>query len=239
MKRYRATTKGGSPIISVWADDEEEARARIREQLAYPGRRPFLRQWEESGEIIEAGTEPTLKIGLVACSKAKASRPAPARELYQGRLFGLAAAYAEQTCDNWYILSAKHGLVHPGSILEPYDVSLHDMDTGKRRRWADDILNTLRSAGYLPSTRHRSLCLPPSTSWVVLAGRRYREFLIPGLTGDVETPLAGLGIGEQIAWLGEQCSLLDCRICQVAQAGSDGLCDGCRSATIVERSRTQ
>ena len=60
MKRYRAKTKGGSPIISVWADDEEEARARIREQLDRPGRRPFLRQWEESGEIVEAGAETPL-----------------------------------------------------------------------------------------------------------------------------------------------------------------------------------
>lgn len=28
-------------------------------------------------------------------------------------------AYAERTCGRWYILSAKHGLVHPDTVLEP------------------------------------------------------------------------------------------------------------------------
>ena len=32
----------------------------------------------------------------------------------------------EQTCDAWYVLSAKHGLVEPDRILEPYDLASNE-----------------------------------------------------------------------------------------------------------------
>jgi hypothetical protein len=65
-----------------------------------------------------------LTVGLVGCAARKLQGPAPARELYVSQLFRKASAYAEATCDRWYILSAKHGLVHPDTVLEPYDVRL-------------------------------------------------------------------------------------------------------------------
>lgn len=58
MKRYKALTKQGAPILSVIADDEAEARRRIREQLDRPGRRQLLRQWEAGGERIRAEEVP-------------------------------------------------------------------------------------------------------------------------------------------------------------------------------------
>lgn len=66
----------------------------------------------------------TYTVGLVGCASQKLRRAAPARELYVSQLFKKASAYAEKTCDRWYILSAKHGLVHPDEVLEPYDVKL-------------------------------------------------------------------------------------------------------------------
>lgn len=59
----------------------------------------------------------TLTVGLVGCASQKLRRPAPARELYASEL--KASAYAETTCDRGYILSTKHGLVHPDAVLEP------------------------------------------------------------------------------------------------------------------------
>lgn len=60
-----------------------------------------------------------ITVGLVGCASQKLKRPAPARELYVSPLFKKASAYAEATCDRWYVLSAKHGLVHPDAVLEP------------------------------------------------------------------------------------------------------------------------
>ncbi|MCU1510458.1 MAG: hypothetical protein JWO34_298 [Arthrobacter sp.] len=65
-----------------------------------------------------------ITVGLVGCASQKLKRPAPTRELYVYQLFKKASAYAELTCDRWYLLSAKHGLVHPDTVLEPYDMRL-------------------------------------------------------------------------------------------------------------------
>jgi hypothetical protein len=60
-----------------------------------------------------------LDVGLVACSRLKADRPAPARELYVSPLFRAARAYAERRHGpgRWFILSAHHGLVDPDTVL--------------------------------------------------------------------------------------------------------------------------
>ncbi len=58
MNRYRAyyiprgsTLRCG--IIGVLADDDEHARERVHEELSKPGRHQYLRQWQDSGEIVE------------------------------------------------------------------------------------------------------------------------------------------------------------------------------------------
>jgi hypothetical protein len=44
-------------------------------------------------------------VGLVGWASQNLKRPAPARELYVSQLFKRASAYAELTCDRWYVLS--------------------------------------------------------------------------------------------------------------------------------------
>lgn len=51
------------------------------------------------------------RVGFVRRASAKLRKPAPARELYGSQLFKKAFAYAKQTCDRWYVLSAKHAAV--------------------------------------------------------------------------------------------------------------------------------
>lgn len=130
-------------------------------------------------------------VGLVGCSARKLDRAAPARELYQGRLFDLSAEYAERRCARWFVLSAKYGLVGPDERLRPYDVTLHDMGVMARMRWAGHVYEGLRVRGLDRQ----------DVSWLVLAGRYYREFLVDALAGEAIVPLAGLRIGEQIRWL--------------------------------------
>ncbi len=171
-----------------------------------------------------------IRIGLVACSKTKASRPAQARDLYTGTLFKRASAYAERMCDVWYVLSAKHGLVHPDTALNPYDVSLYDMSKQQRLEWAANVLAALRELGFFEPPMFHSA--GEMTRWLILAGKRYRKFLVPGLIGErIEIPLAGMGIGQQIEWLDEALLELStrCRMCEVAiPTRPDGLCCGCR-----------
>lgn len=78
--------------------------------------------------INTAGKPPTspgvYTVGLIGCASQKLKLAAPARELYVSQLFKKASACAELTCDRWYVRSAKHGLVHPDEVIEPYDMRL-------------------------------------------------------------------------------------------------------------------
>ena len=134
------------------------------------------------------------RVGLVACAAAKLDRPAPARDLYTSPLYRKARAYVEATCDLWFILSAAHGLVRPDTVLEPYDVTLARLPAADRRRWTDHVRQQL--AAQLADRADREV--------VVLAGRHYRGWIdtLPDTcTWTVSVPMAGLGIGQQLAWL--------------------------------------
>ncbi|WP_373427871.1 DUF6884 domain-containing protein [Arthrobacter globiformis] len=53
----------------------------------------------------------------VALRRSCVAQPRHGRCISQ--LFKKAAAYADRTCDRWYILSAKHHLVHPDTVIDP------------------------------------------------------------------------------------------------------------------------
>lgn len=130
-------------------------------------------------------------VGLVACASRKLQRPAPARELYISQLFRKASAYAGRTCDRWYILSARHGLVHPDTVLEPYDQRLSGSPSSPANQaWADRVRRQM--AEELEGIGNVRL--------IALAGEQYRGIL-QGASWPYEIPMKGLGIGGQLAWL--------------------------------------
>jgi hypothetical protein len=131
-------------------------------------------------------------ICLVSCVGAKRTTAAPAKALYQSDWFIKARAYAEAISQRWFILSAKHGLVHPDDVIAPYEQTLNTMDIAGRRNWARLVQSQMDDA------------IPDAAQIVVLAGQRYREFLMDYLgrrAHTVEVPMAGLRIGEQLGWL--------------------------------------
>jgi hypothetical protein len=133
----------------------------------------------------------TCTVGLVACASQKLQRPAPARELYVSQLFKKASAYAGLTCDRWYILSAKHGLVHPETVLEPYDQRLSGSRTSSvNKEWAARVRKQLTEE--LDGIGNARL--------IALAGEQYRTIL-RDIPWPYEVPLQGLGIGQQLGWL--------------------------------------
>lgn len=136
-----------------------------------------------------------MRIGLVACGKAKHDRPAPAHELYTSGLFQKASAYAAETYDRWYILSAKHHLLEPGQVIAPYDLSLKGLSTTQRKAWAMAVCAQLCEQ-YPPNRA-------PQPEFYLHAGADYREFLADCLRSNgyvAHVPLAGLSIGRQLHW---------------------------------------
>ena len=134
------------------------------------------------------------KIVLVSCVIKKRTIPSPARDLYLSDWFTKAARYASQITDEWYILSAKYGLVHPDQVIEPYNVTLKKMGKGTRQAWAAQVFDSLKPH------------LSPGDTIVFLAGQDYREFLFALVTRlgcKTEIPMEWLRIGEQMQWLNQ------------------------------------
>ena len=137
----------------------------------------------------------TITVGLVGCASQKLKRPAPARELYVSQLFKKASAYAEVTCDRWYVLSAKYGLVHPDQVIEPYDMRL-----GANARTSPPIHQW---AARVRAQLDVELAGIDDITLVALAGEQYRTVLL-GSRWPYEVPMKGLGIGQQLGWLTAQ-----------------------------------
>lgn len=134
------------------------------------------------------------RIGLVGCVKGKAATPAPASELYTSALFQGRRAYVERTCDAWYVLSAKHGLVKPDRILKPYEQTLKSASPDERRDWSRRVVQDLQQrVGPLNGIAAE-----------IHAGNEYRACgLVEGLIAEgatVEVPATGLPFGKQLAF---------------------------------------
>lgn len=83
-----------------------------------------LVRWAHDGRQDE-GARPRRVRQQQACASCSRRRPL-------SDLFRKARAYAERSADEWFVLSAMHGLVDPGDVVEPYDLTLNTMDVAER-----------------------------------------------------------------------------------------------------------
>ncbi|MDY6778579.1 MAG: hypothetical protein SVU32_07980, partial [Candidatus Nanohaloarchaea archaeon] len=139
---------------------------------------------------------------VVGCGDDKAGEMVAARELYTSNYFQKKREYAEEVCDGWAILSAKHGIVDPDEELEPYDVTAEDVDPDDYvERVADEI------AEYAGQRWE-----PDGTVWILVgqpylsledgSGRAIRDVLSEEVELEVRFPFRQTsGIGKQMGWL--------------------------------------
>ena len=130
---------------------------------------------------------------LVSCVSKKREQACAARDLYVSDLFRKARRFAEASGYPWFILSAEHGLVAPDQVIAPYERTLNTMRAADRCAWGERVAAQLAEA------------VPDLSRVVFLAGERYREFLARHLASrgvEVSVPMEGLGIGQQLSWLG-------------------------------------
>jgi hypothetical protein len=133
------------------------------------------------------------KIVLISCVSKKRTVKSRAAELYTSTLFKLNLQYAEKlNPDAIFILSAKHGLVALDDEIAPYDVTLSKMRADERKIWANKVIEQLRLHADLQHDH-----------FIVLAGERYRQYLLPRLLS-YEIPLKKLLIGKQLQYLKKQ-----------------------------------
>jgi len=113
--------------------------------------------------------------------------------MYQeSTLFKKATKYIEQQdYDDWFVLSAKYGLLRQLDVIEPYDRTLNNMKVSERKEWSKLVLRQIEDLGMDRSQMD------------FYAGSKYREYLIPALEQEgisCNVPLEGKGIGEQLQY---------------------------------------
>lgn len=138
------------------------------------------------------------EIGLVSCVKTKQDKPAPPKALYTSSYFRKMRSYAEQFHDDWWILSAKHGLLAPdGPPIKPYEETLAGARVARKREWAEKVAAQLAGHGLLSE----------DVTLVFHAGKDYYEELLPRIKDSgvaIEIPTEGLAIGETQAWYADR-----------------------------------
>ena len=115
-----------------------------------------------------------MDIVLISCAAKKAKlrngEKVTAKDLYVSPMFQMAWQYATRLRpDRIYILSAKYGLVEPQQKLENYNQTLNDASTAERKRWAAEVLDSLRRKGVNLQKDHVT----------ILAGQNYSQYLVP------------------------------------------------------------
>ncbi|WP_390174058.1 DUF6884 domain-containing protein [Rhodopirellula sallentina] len=149
----------------------------------------------------------------MGCGKEKANRAAPACELYTGPLFRASRRWAEQNTDAYFIASAKHLVIEPNTVIEPYDLAMSDLPADEQRWRAKQIESQFHlhwkeycefgrnSRGFQVAVDKPRVVLLASQLYLrgfydrILAGRDKYSF---------EDPLRGLGIGNRLAWFKAQ-----------------------------------
>lgn len=132
-------------------------------------------------------------IVFLACTKRKRNYPCKAKEIYrESQLFRGGWSYAESLKpDEVWILSAKYGLLHPDTYIEPYEKTLISAKDEEVKKWSIMVAEQIKKAGINRNQKAIFLC-----------GKPYRKY-IQNLFPDHEAPCAHLGIGKQMQFYKE------------------------------------
>jgi hypothetical protein len=128
-------------------------------------------------------------VALLGCSKNKRKDICKAQDMYlPSVLFRKASTYIkQQNYDDWFILSAKYGLLEKDMSIAPYEVCLTDMPKGTKTEWSKIVFDQLVKYNI--------------KSIDFYCGVLYRQYLIPMLTNHniiCNVPLRRMGIGKQL-----------------------------------------
>lgn len=107
---------------------------------------------------------------VVQCADTKRDFACAAKDLYVSTLFKWSRRWAETFGDEWRIVSARHGLLHPEEPVAPYDYTLSRMTRYERADWKTNVacatytwlagrpLVVLATSGYDSAFKKDRLC---------------------------------------------------------------------------------
>lgn len=135
---------------------------------------------------------------VIPCSGPKLSYPAPARDIYTGTMFRKALAVADRCDADLYIFSSKYGLLHPDTVIAPYELALWYNGNMREALKRGKPLPPLACPEAVTALKQAAnVILQPYSKRVYLMSKKYCSQLVPG-----DQPLFNLRFGEQVQWLG-------------------------------------
>lgn len=129
-----------------------------------------------------------MQIALIACCGEKKQESCKAEDIYKSPLFLLSKTWVKKRNLKWMILSAKHGLLNPDKIIDPYNLSLNNFKKDDLKKW--DLM--------VQSQIKKTFLVPPF--FVILAGHKYQG---PFKKFNYVDVLKSLGIGQRLKFLKE------------------------------------
>jgi uncharacterized protein DUF6884 len=129
---------------------------------------------------------------IVSCTAHKRDTRMPAENLYSSDLFYKSRRFAQANFDSWLILSAKHGLIKPDQVIEPYDCNLGSLSAVERATLSKKVFRQASLLSIEDGARLTSIC-----------GEDYEDLLDEAGITFVRRLEFALPIGKKIKALGE------------------------------------
>ena len=126
---------------------------------------------------------------IISCGKRKLEGRAKAKDIYIGSLFHQKLEYVKTLYPNheFYIISAKHGLIHQDVVISSYDRVLPS-SSEEFKEWTDLVNNQLQ-------------IFDSKEEVLFLGGTRYYVPVDEYFTGKKYAPLIGKSLGGGKAYL--------------------------------------
>lgn len=149
---------------------------------------------------------PTLMVFVIPCSGKKLDHAAPAEQLYTGTMFRMAlpivrtetalttAAFGHSAVVR--VLSARHGLIAPAQVIEPYDVRMDEL-----RKSATDALAQLvkqQLDRLIGTYREVEICALLPRAYLTLLKQAAGLLALPVTVTDLYTGCRGVGDQRQV-----------------------------------------
>lgn len=93
-----------------------------------------LPAFEPLAPLLISGEKPPLFV--IGCGRHKKKKPTLAKDLYTSDRFKRSKSIASNVGSSFFVLSAKHGLLQPDQLVEPYDVDICTLDAEIKAQWA-------------------------------------------------------------------------------------------------------
>lgn len=112
---------------------------------------------------------------LISCGVKKRTNTTTAQSMYTGNYFAMQKKYANTFGDDFYILSAKYGLLNKNDVIEPYE---HKLKPSESKEWAKKVVADIAAN------------ISTDNDIAILCGKVYRK--------DIVAPLKELGYNVSI-----------------------------------------